>query len=203
MFNFFKRENKKSKKDMGEKHLSEIKKFFDYYHGDEMAMDREDSEKYKRYRLISDDIIEKWRQELIDYDFELLSSKNDVKNTWSTVGDLLRLIFVSRTKQESNSKRLLTEIIDTAPILDKCQKILILEHFAGRTAHQKDGGIYLVHTKTNLTELLTRVIDVLSDFQTDVSDSTEEIGWEDMELRYTAVNNSIQNAYIKFGITSH
>lgn len=200
MFVFFQSKQRHNGKEcMDERYISEMKQFFIYYHGDSMSMYRDDPEKYEKYRAIPNDFIEKWRQELIVNDFDSLSN-NEPKDKWITVDRLLRLISSSDTLQDRNFKILLTQLMVIAPVLDKCQRILILEHFAGRTSHQRDGGIYLIHTKTSLTELMVKVVDILADFSLDASDNINKIGWEDIEKRYTEVQNSIQNAYRKFGI---
>ena len=201
MFSLFQLRKKRNvKSDLDEREIGEIKKFFFESYGDEMSMHRRDPMMFCRYCAVSDDIVAAWRQELIAKEFEVLSSNANLEYTWITTRHLLHLISASRAKQKDNYKRLLMQMIDMVAILDKRQRILILEHFAGRTSHQCDGGIYKITTKTNLTELLTRAIDVLADFQTDESDNFGDLGWADMGERFSAVKDSIQRAYEKFGI---
>jgi len=176
-----------------------IKEFFFYHHGDGMSMDRDDPQKYKQYRTLSEATIELWRQDLITQDFELLA-KDATDSKWITIGNLIRLISSSKNNIEENFKKLLTQIIEFSPSLDKRQKILILEHFAGRTLSQKDGGIYLIQSKTNLKELLKTSIDELSKFTCNEFDNISEIGWGNIQQRYNCAKKSVQSAFQKFNI---
>ncbi len=176
-----------------------IKEFFFYHHGDGMSMDRDDPKKYKQYRSLNEDTIEQWRQELIAQDFELLA-KDITENNWIIIGNLIRLISSSKNKVEENFKKLLNQIIEKSTALDKRQKILILEHFAGRTSSQKDGGIYLIQSKANLKKLIKTVIATLSNFTCNEADNTLEIGWENIQQRYDCAKMNIQSAFQKFNI---
>lgn len=176
-----------------------IKEFFFYHHGDGMSMDRDDPQKYKQYRTLSESTIELWHQELIAQDFELLINDN-VDNQWILVENLIRLISSSKNLVEDHFKTLLTTIIEISPTLNKPQRILILEHFAGRTLSQKDGGIYLIQSKSNLNELLKTAVNTLLDFTCTVSDNTSEVGWENIQQRYNCAKKSVQGAFQKFNI---
>ncbi len=176
-----------------------IKDFFFYHQGDAMSMDRDDPKKYKQYCTLSDATIESWCQELIAQDFELLINDN-VDNQWILVGNLIRLISSSKNLVEDHFKKLLTTIIEISSILNKRQRILILEHFAGRTLSQEDGGIYSIQSKTNLNELLKTAINTLSNFTCTVSDNTSEVGWENIQQRYNCAKKSVQSAFQKFNI---
>ena len=176
-----------------------IKDFFFYHHGDGMSMDRDDPQKYKQYRSLKEDTVEQWRQELIAQDFELLINDN-VDNQWILVGNLIRLISSSKNLVEDHFKKLLTTIIEISSTLNKRQRILILEHFAGRTLSQEDGGIYSIQRKTNLNELLKTAINTLSNFTCTVSDNTSEVGWENIQQRYNCARKSVHSAFQKFNI---
>ena len=176
-----------------------IKDFFFYHHGDGMSMDRDDPQKYKQYRSLKEDTVEQWRQELIAQDFELLINDN-VDNQWILVGNLIRLISSSKNLVEDHFQKLLTTIIEISSTLNKRQRILILEDFAGRTLSQEDGGIYSIQSKTNLNELLKTAINTLSNFTCTVSDNTSEVGWENIQQRYNCAKKSVQSAFQKFNI---
>ena len=179
--------------------INAIKDFFFYHHGDGMSMHRDDPEKYKQYRFLKEDTVEQWRQELIAQDFELLINDN-VENQWILIGNLIRLISSSKNLIEDNFKKLLTQIIEMSSTLSKRQRILILEHFAGRTLSQEDDAIYLIYSKTTLTELLITAVNTLANFSIDTSDNLSDIGWEDMKQRYNDAQKDIQNAFKKFKI---
>ena len=176
-----------------------IKDFFFYHQGDAMSMAIDDPKKYKQYRTLSEATIESWRQELIAQDFELLI-KDNADNQWILVGNLIRLISSSKNLVEDHFKKLLTTIIEISSTLNKRQRILILEHFAGRTLSQEDGGIYSIQSKTNLNELLKTAINTLSNFTCIVSDNTSEVGWENIQQRYNCAKKSVQSAFQKFNI---
>ena len=176
-----------------------IKEFFFYHHGDGVSMDRDDPHKYKKYRTLSESTIELWRQELIAQDFESLINDN-ADNRWIIAGNLIRLISSSKNLVEDHFKKLLTTIIEISPTLNKRQRILILEHFAGRTLPQKDGGIYLIQSKANLNELLKITVNTLSNFTCTMSDNTSEVGWENIQQRYENANKAIQSAFTRFEI---
>ena len=184
-----------------DKYINELKEFFFFHNGDSMSMWRESTEKYHSFREICDDTVEAWRQELINEKFKLFSAKNR-EDCWVTVGILIHRIASSKTLVESNYKRLLEQICDIAPFLDKRQKILILEYFAGTSYSQEDGGIYYIQTKTNLFDKLMKTIDILSDFTCDSSDDTDEIGWENMQGRFDNAKKNVKNALCKFKKTS-
>ena len=177
-----------------------IKDFFFYHHGDGMSMDRDDPQKYKQYRTLSEATIELWRQELIAQDFELLISDN-ADNQWIIVGNLIRLISSSKNLVEDHFKKLLTTIIEISSTLNKRQRILILEHFASHaeyTSRGMDCGIYWFARKSSLEELLINTIDSLSDFLIDESDNTSKIGWENMQYRYDKAQVAIRQAIKNF-----
>ena len=176
-----------------------IKEFFFYHHGDGVSMDRDDPHKYKKYRTLSESTIELWRQELIAQDFESLINDN-ADNRWIIAGNLIRLISSSKNLVEDHFKTLLSTIIEISSTLNKRQRILILEDFAGRTLSQKDGGIYLIQSKSNLNELLKTAINTLSNFTCTVSDNTSEVGWENIQQRYNCAKKSVQSAFQKFNI---
>ena len=175
-----------------------LKEFFFYHHGDGMSMDRDDPQKYKQYRSMKKDTVEQWHQELIVESFKSLAK--NIETAWSIIGRLIRLISSSHSLVEDNFKKLLVQIIEISPTLDKRQKILILEHFAGRTSSQKDGGIYLIQSKTNLKELIKTVVNTLSNFTCNESDNLSEVGWENIQQRYECAKINIQSAFQKFNI---
>ena len=198
MFEFLKRNKEPQKNDnIDAIHIEEIKNFFFRHNGDEMGMWKCDEGKYEQYRTVNKDIVEMWRQELIKEKFDLLSTTNTDK-CWTTVRILMNLIGVSQTYVESNYERLLNQITEIAPFLDKCQRILILEHFGGRTYHQKDGAIYKILNKTNLADLLKKTISILSDFLCTSSDNINEMGWEDISQRFDKAKSSVQKAFLMF-----
>ncbi len=177
--------------------LHELKQFCFEHNGDEMGMWKDSPDQYEKYRLVDEDVKEQWRQELISEKFHLLSSASS-QDHWITVDCLYRRIARSKTNKARNFEKLLNRLMELSPALDKRQKILILEHFAGRTASQKDGGIYYILSQTNLRDLLKRTIEVLSDFSCDSSDNLEETGWQEMEKRYSKVKSDIQKAFRLF-----
>ena len=160
-------------------------------------MDREDPQMYSQYRSLKESTKEQWQQELITKDFERLETPSE--NTWIIVSHLLDLIPASKDYVDLAFKRLLLQIIEISPILDKRQRILILEDFTGRNGIGLDSGIYWILTKTSHKGLLLRALNALSDFPIDESDNTSETGWENMQQRYDNVQKAIQFAIQHFG----
>ena len=114
------------------------------------------------------------------------------------------MISSSKNLVEDHFKTLLSTIIEISSTLNKRQRILILEDFAGRTLSQKDGGIYLIQSKANLNELLKIAVNTLSNFTCTMSDNTSEVGWENIQHnspQNTDTNNTIcnsrRNVYMK------
>ena len=178
--------------------INEMKKFFFNCSGDGMSMHRANEEKYWQYRAISETIVEEWRQELISIKFEELFSRS--KGYAFTASTLLRLIHQSNSLVEYNFEKLLRQITIDIPTLDKFQRVLLLEDFAGRTVPQQDGGIYFIHTQTNLTPLLKSTIDHLAKFSVSILDHHENWDWRRVKQRHKDAKKLIQSAYLKFGI---
>ena len=177
--------------------LNVIKEFFFYHHGDSMMMYRNDPEKYKKYRALSNEIIEEWSQELIAQDFELLLAAT-TENKGMVVDDVINLLWCTQYNVEKNFQKLLDIIIAISPTLEKRQRILILERFAGRSASQKDGAIYLISTTTSLKPLVKTAIKALVDFSVDKNDNVTDIGWRNMQQRYEKVQQAIEYALETF-----
>jgi hypothetical protein len=177
--------------------LNVIKEFFFYHHGDSMMMYRNDPEKYKKYRALSNEIIEEWSQELIAQDFEFLLAAT-TENKGMVVDDVINLLWCTQYNVEKNFQKLLDIIIAISPTLEKRQRILILERFAGRSASQKDGAIYLISTTTSLKPLVKTAIKALVDFSVDKNDNVTDIGWRNMQQRYEKVQQAIEYALETF-----
>lgn len=124
---------------------AELKKFFFEYDGRAMSMDRTDPIKYDQFRKLPVQTVEKWRQELINNKFKLLDPQS--KKYWTICGDLFANIHVSTTFAEINYELLLDKLAIDARQLDKQQRILILELFAGGTRSQEDGVIFSIQKK--------------------------------------------------------
>ena len=160
-------------------------------------MYRNDPEKYKKYRALSNEIIEEWSQELIAQDFELLLAAT-TENKGMVVDDVINLLWCTQYNVEKNFQKLLDIIIAISPTLEKRQRILILERFAGRSASQKDGAIYLISTTTSLKPLVKTAIKALVDFSVDKNDNVTDIGWRNMQQRYEKVQQAIEYALETF-----
>lgn len=180
-----------------------IKKFFFDCGGDGMSMHRCNAELYERYCLVDKDTVEEWRRELIEAKLSSVTpDRTDPRweDNWQVVNNIDRLISLSSAPKETYYKRWLDKITEITPSLDKMQRILILEHFAGRNESQKDGAIYKIHTSTSLDGQMKEVIALLCDFACDESDNSEFLGWQDVPGRFASAKANILRAYEKFGV---
>lgn len=188
---------------MSDGELSALKAFFFECRGDGMSMHRCDAERYERYCLVDKDTVQQWRIELIEVKLAALTSDRDDprwNDNWQVVENIERLISFSNVPKEAYYKVWLDKIVEILPSLDKMQRILILEHFAGRNESQKDGAIYKIHTSTSLDGQMKEVIALLCDFACDESDNSEFLGWQDVPRRFASAKEDILRAYEKFGI---
>ena len=188
---------------MSDGELSALKAFFFDCGGDGMSMHWCDAELYERYRLVDKDTVEEWRRELIEVKLSSVTpDRTDPRweDNWQVVENIERLISLSNVPKEAYYKRWLDKITKITPSLDKTQRILILEHFAGRNESQKDGAIYKIHTSTSLDGQMKEVIALLCDFACDESDNSEFLGWQDVPRRFANAKANILRAYEKFGV---
>ena len=140
--------------------LDEAKGFFFQYHGFQFHMYRE---YVNRYNLkISDEILEKWRCEILDNDLKCIKN-HCLENQWIIICNYILLYWCIKTRIDEYSKNLFTLIDYAREKLDPKQKILIMEELAGRDINLS-GGIKSICKKTKLKQELRVHIDGLKEF---------------------------------------
>lgn len=177
--------------------LKEAEEFFKKYNGHGYHMWHDDPVKNRQFdnMRISPELMEQWRQELIQDFFEhILDCPEEI---WLRHGNLLDVIKSTKTNLEENCNKLL-DVMEEFHTLDKRQKVLIIENMAGRTNPQEDGGCYLVCAKTDLRERMHNIMLKIMDFECTSNDDLDQRGWSDIRTRFHNALNSYDKAYVKF-----
>lgn len=145
--------------------MSEAKQFFVDYHGHYYLMWHDDTIKYNKFKKmnISENILENWRQEIIQNIFDELKKEN-TNNFSLIIGRFVDVLLSTKTKEKENSTKLLT-ILERIPQLDEIQRIVLMEHMAGRNVVLDNGAIYFICAKTNIRKELLNILNKLSDFE--------------------------------------
>lgn len=177
--------------------IVEAEKYFKQYNGHGFHMCREEPKKYDEYKLlnISSEIEESWRQDIVGEIFE--GFFDCPERVWSKHGSMVSLLLATKTRLNENGTRLLS-LMDQMNELDKRQKILVIENMAGRTKPQKDGGCYLICSRTTLGKKMNDIMERLMDFECDLDDNTEEHGWNNIKERHLRAISSYKMAYYRF-----
>lgn len=177
--------------------IAEAEKYFKQYNGHGFHMCREEPSKYDEYKLlnISSEVEESWRQDLVDKIFEEFYACPE--RVWSKHSSMISLLLATKTKHKENGLRLLS-FMEQMNELDKKQKILVIENMAGRTKPQKDGGCYLICSRTTLGKEMNDIMEKLMDFECGIDDNTEEHGWNNMKERHLCAISSYRMAFYRF-----
>ncbi len=188
--------------------LAEMKEVWFRYGGNGFVIWHDDPEASERFRNahIPDEIIEGWRQEMIESEFTALTegaltegdlTEGDPARRWIVAHHLLELIGNTRTCTEELYDRLLDLLCDMADELDKPQRILILEAFADTNVTRNNGAIRYIHEKAaGLTPKMSDVLRKLADFTvTEADNQPDSIGWTDVPRRYRETLDGIRDAY--------
>ncbi len=143
----------------------EAKEFFMRYNGLEYHMFHDETQKYNEYRRLhlSKSVLEEWRQELINECFLKLNQLENQKKYWILIGNLIDMLFKSTSPIDSHILSFF-QVLSRACDLDENQKIRILEHMVGHGRDGKDGGIYLILTRTHFGKELKMILEKLSQF---------------------------------------
>ncbi len=177
--------------------IDEIKAFFLRYDGHVMSMYRDDMKMYEVYHALDSDTKEAWFHELLTQHMTTFESRCD-ENTWFLAERVWEWIPMAGVPVEPYYERWLARVIELAPALDKHQRILLLEYFAGRTDSQEDGAIYDISQKPALIPSAITAMRALADFTVDESDNEGELGWKDVPRRFEEAKEAVRRAYDKF-----
>lgn len=145
--------------------MDEAKEFFFTYNGLSYHMWHDDTLKYEEFNKlnIEENILETWRQEIIQNKFNELKNTENKDSHWMIIGNIIEVLFCTKTIIDINCRKLL-ECLNDATELNEKQKIIIMEHMAGRNVSLTNGLIYLICTRTTIRKPLHNVIMNLSKF---------------------------------------
>lgn len=178
--------------------LAEMKALWFRYGGSSFVIWHEGAEAAERFHNahIPDEIIEEWRQEMIESEFTALT-EGDPARRWIVTHHLLELIGSTRTHTEELYARLLDMLCEMANDLDKRQRILILGRFADSNVTRNNGAIRYIHEKAaGLIPKMSDVLRKLADFTvTEADNQPDSIGWTDIPRRYRETLDGIRDAY--------
>lgn len=170
--------------------LDEAEKFYKTYAGNTFHMYRDETELYRNFESlnISEDVLKKWNQEIIENLFNTLWDKK--VNVFYTFMQLFDAIKKDKNNLNKNVFLFLKEI-EKCVDLDYKQRTIIIKNFAGGTPSLEDGYCYFICKRTPYQELMNDVVTKLMDF-TCVDDDEQE------KYRLMAVDK-YERAYKKFG----
>lgn len=146
--------------------IEEAKKFYMTYGGDELVMGREAVLDYAAFQrlAINPAIIEEWRQQLIDEQFNHFF--DDELNIWQKHRDIIRKMLESSTSQVENAKRLITMMEQLPSELEENQRLALIENMVGRNVTNWDAGVRAICTSNpELASVMDSIVKNLANFK--------------------------------------
>ena len=145
--------------------IKEAEEFFKQCNGNGYYMCLNDEPKYHEFQALhlSDDILDRWKQEKVQLLYEKLwDDKND---TWLKLHEIFELIRSPKINTEQSIKLFLNEV-NKCMDLDNLSKIILIEEFAGKTESQEDGICFFIcKYYPNLNEEMNIIVKKLMEFQ--------------------------------------
>lgn len=183
--------------------LKEAEDFFKRYNGQGFHMLREEADAYKKYNQlqISGKQEDMWRLQIIEEQYCFIQS--DKENAWGWFGNIIEIIHgLEETKDETleqlmNSLKYISE-------LDVRQRILVMEHMAGKPSGQNNGGYALYKSRNKfykgLKENMAQVMHMTSEDFDEMNELSVsgKIGWSDAYIRYLVALNNCEHAERNF-----
>lgn len=154
---------------MTEMNIEEAKEFYFRFDGHFFHMDREEPAKANMLRSmgLGPEVYREWDEELLQQYFDRLWA--DESRVWSIHNRILSILSRNICSPEYRCAELLRQM-DGMTGLDLFNKTLILENMAGRTVTGKDGGVYLICTRTKLAEAMNRTVNAIISSAGDTDD---------------------------------
>lgn len=173
--------------------MEEARNFYIMYNGHEYHMWHDETEMYAEYKKldIQDSTKQLWRQEILYKLQQMIYALKNKNDCWNYIGEFVDVLAETDMEQEDNGKRLIDILKYATKNLDQKQKILIMEHMAGRNS-TLTGGIYWICKNTKLEDEMFQILNQLTDF--DVTFSTEEDGWTEPSRRYSHALRKMEEA---------
>ena len=203
LFSWIKRQKISNDRNLGKKQsaqmtILEAEEYFKQYGGHGFHMCREEPRKYDQYKMlnISPQMEEKWRQDILNRKFGQFFERPE--EVWVQHGSIIDVLTATETKIEENCLKLLF-CMEQMMKLDKKQKILIIENMAGRTVPQKDGGCYLICSRTTLAKRMNEIMTKIMDFECNLEDNIDSHGWNNIRERHIKAVARYKMVYYRFG----
>ena len=123
-------------------------------------MDREEPLKYSNFRQLSlgKETLRIWDKELLEDLFKNLWQQPG--HVWNRHGEILKIIRRNHCDATKYLERLLDEMKKMND-LDLFELTLVIENMAGRTESMKDGGAYVFHRYSKLSERMNEIVERL------------------------------------------
>ena len=178
--------------------IEHIKSAYFDCHGSFFHMAGEHREAYEQFKLLNPDemVLREWDAELLGEIFAQLWDEPDF--VWGRHSRIIEVLNRGRVDIRYWVSRLLDEM-EKMDVLDKRNKILIIENMSGRNSRENAGGVHLICTHTDLEPRMHEVMNKLMDFHCDYCDNLDQRGWENITNRYLAVIGSYEQACRRFG----
>ena len=140
--------------------LEEAKEFYFQYYGHSFHMDREEPLKYQSFTQFSlgKETLRMWDEELLEDLFKNLWQQPG--HVWNRHGEILKIIRRNHCDATKYLERLLDEMKKMND-LDLFELTLVIENMAGRTESMKDGGAYVFHRYSKLSERMNEIMERL------------------------------------------
>ncbi len=179
--------------------LKEAEIFFKRYNGQGFHMFREEADVYKIYNQlqISRKQEDAWRLQIIEEQYSFMQS--DKENAWVWFGNIIEIIHDLEEIRDETLEQLMNSLKHISE-MDVRQRILVMEHMAGRTSNQNDGGYALYKFRSKfykgLQENMAQVMHMTSENfdEMDKLSVSGEMGWSDTYNRYLAALNGCERA---------
>ncbi len=135
--------------------IDDAKEWFVRYDGGLFSMHRDDPKAYARFcELVTEDVHQKWLKELVELHFAKWHESPDA--VWTHHRRLIGLISQLHGDIRAYIDRLLDAMAGMPT--DPLQVTLMIENMAGRTDPQRDGGCYLIVSRTHAAGEMQRVM---------------------------------------------
>ncbi len=177
--------------------FSDAKDYYFEHMGDGYYMFLDETKKYEEFKAmqIPDNIRAEWDEEMLNDLFEHLH--DEPSDVWAKHGRILKVLQRGHCDYVKWGKKLLDEM-DGFDYLDKKNKILIIENMGGRDRYLKNGGAFLIITKTPYAKRLDEIMQYFMDFYVTEDDYIKEPGWDDIRDRYNRAVLRYNRVYRKW-----
>ena len=177
--------------------LSDAKELYIKYNGDGYKMYLDNIPLHNEYLELNipERTLAEWDEEIIAGYFDKLHDEPD--RVWAVQDTIIKMLRKGRCDYLKWCGRLLDEL-EGFGYLDKKSKILVIENMAGRDQKLREGGAYLIITKTPYARRLDMIMQEFMDFYVSEDDNRSELGWHDIRDRYNRAVLKYNRVYRKW-----